>query len=46
MPPEPPLAPVTFETARGTGLRGKAAPFTAISAWPVTQTGVWSLLAE
>jgi hypothetical protein len=35
-----------FATALDTGLSGKAAPFTAISAWPVTQTGVWSLVAE
>ena len=30
----------------GTGLSGKAARFSAISACPVTQTGVWSLEAE
>src|SRR4029453_9208171 len=30
----------------GPGLSGKAAPFTASSACPVTQTRVWSLEAE
>src|SRR3954451_11177986 len=35
-----------FPACRKTGASGKALPFTASSAWPVTQTGVWSLEAE
>ena len=34
------------ETPSATGASGKAAPLTAISACPVTQTGVWSLEDE
>ena len=35
-----------WRTGRATGRTGKASRLTATSAWPVTQTGVWSLEAE
>src|SRR3954449_10620395 len=53
--PRPPgfVAPAAAETDAGAGAallgtaaRGKAAPFVARRAWPVTHTGVWSLEAE